>query len=672
MNLQPDNILLKDSRLEDMTLDGSINSTIGSSNNNTIKYTSPLSPSMLASLNANNLTQPQDIELQNRFFLNDFNNILLKFANLFQQIDLLPTTTRLVIGCTLFRIGRFETALREVSTAIENDINEEERGACLHVLASMLKDSSRMEDAVGCLGEMIDLWKRRLDTQKDFDELKALIMSAQEDIEKKIFDIPGIPKLEVQLMELERMKLRFPIDSFTGQCQFILSKINEAHSLLIEWDNDHQLEFDRGENDDDDGNPLSLIQDAFLLLGPIEIYNSVLEFESVLINYLCHIKRSSDTHQQPTIVRSPSVKRAMARFLYKKQVEPISDRHENLLLHCTFIEGFLAMLHHDYILAANNFETVLNKFDSIHHHGTSSKTLFSKNINILLIRCKLNLEPNGNNKKQLERLLSDLANLPSYQKCNNSYKVYIEMAIIHSRLAKIDAVPITITFPNKKTNRTITGLRLQSRYVQEALKANISAVTAMYEDDQYIPTIYDKILIEILTIGGIHCNTFMFFRRLRDYFARKADYQYLYIPKSKSIIDYENIGNIMNYISQQYNFFKPKLENTTGGRNEFLLPQIYITNENELYILEKQYFASGPGTTEFYCDGDCEDNDWGGYEYHIYPVKKSNMKLPISYYQQRVELSIGLIEQWITCYKEFHNCIPDEIQLWYDQFVGGI
>lgn len=659
MNLNPNNIVLKELLPEDF------NTEDGSSFRSSLLK---LSSSIQSNVSPTDRVNALHSEVRDKFFRHDYIGILFLLPTLFQYnyVPGIPGKTRIIIGSTLFRLGRVKPALREIMVTIELEPRERVRKSYLGVLALVVSDMDKKEDAIACLGEVIDLMKRHTEKQEDLQELKSFVLSSEkelagvESINENCANIWEVPEVSAQLTQFEKLNKRFPVDTFTGQCQVIFTKINQSWEMLGKWKDcgGHHLDFNEEEK-----LPLILIQEAILLLGPIIVYNSLLQFEPLILDYLDYAQKNSHNFP-PSLKRSSSFKFAMQHLVTKKQLLS----HNKTWLQCTIVRAFLDVLHEDYSAASSKLQVAANAFDSLY----SQKGVLTRNIHVLLIKCKFYIE--GNNKRHLDKLADELLKLSPIKNVQSTGKIFILLGMIKQKLAILDANQITIHKPQNST--TVQGSKLLDKYSKEAITAYISGVCSLYDDDQYIPIIYDRILFLLLLIGGIHFNAFMFFRNLRDYFTVKANYHYLAISYDSDLDKYGNLFNIIRDISKLYEIQKNKLtstlkwweESTVVGNSDYFLPQVYLGEKDALYMSNKIYHS--PHEKVFTCDNSQEQKDWGR-GYLLVPMKKSNLKIPHTYYKQRLDLSRSLIRSWYDSYKEIHGSIPVVIQMLFDKYYRG-
>ena len=92
-------------------------------------------------------------------------------------------------------------------------------------------------------------------------------------------------------MDLIALHKTFPKDSFTRKCQTIIGKINHAETVLQKWDKERAplLKY----------NPLKLLVEAILVLGPSISYYGMLKLEPIMNQYFEYIENSARSNKPP-------------------------------------------------------------------------------------------------------------------------------------------------------------------------------------------------------------------------------------------------------------------------------------------------------------------------------------------------------------------------------------
>lgn len=97
-------------------------------------------------------------DLSKLFNANEYYEILTLIPSLNKYLNL-PTSARIIISLTLFKLGRVGPALRELSITIEISTNQSEKEKLIKYLVQIFKKLGLLEFAVYSFEELIDMAK---------------------------------------------------------------------------------------------------------------------------------------------------------------------------------------------------------------------------------------------------------------------------------------------------------------------------------------------------------------------------------------------------------------------------------------------------------------------------------------------------------------------------------
>ncbi|KAI5962850.1 hypothetical protein CANMA_003625 [Candida margitis] len=503
---------------------------------------------------------------------NNFVEIMFLLPHI-SQLNIIPPIFHLIIGCTMVHFGRLTSGFREIGVAICLAPNEIDRKEFITVLAYTYADLNDRDSAMGCLGEILDISRRNLTGPKQFDEMKADICQLERNLLNKleltklnkyvkgivgnlsksrrggfsIFIITNnspsrqptngkCKSFDDQVLDLIALNKFFPKDSFTGKCQIIIGKINHADILLQKWDKERKLL---------KSNPLKLLVEAILVLGPSIAYYGMLKLEPIMNQYFEFIENQAKTNNAGGN-KSPKTRTVSAFFLggltpinggssinggissvangsggngaaAAGDIRAISSGnvYNSTFQQTKIIKGFIAMLRHEYKEA---FELFIEAEDE--------KSDYYNHVLILKYICQSN-EPQQH-RKDLELLVDKIIRLSFV----STFKFHT-LAKIYQRLYILEQT-------SRHSRRSILKKSTCPNYHDLSMKFFLSAAAFAQDDDLYITQYYDNILNFLISgkgsydcdekDGQVHIPTVAFFYQVRNYFCLKSDYNYLYIP----------------------------------------------------------------------------------------------------------------------------------------------
>ncbi|RLV92236.1 hypothetical protein JA1_003297 [Spathaspora sp. JA1] len=461
-----------------------------------------------------------------------------------------PPMVHLIVGFTFFKMGMVLEGIKHLSIALEIEEYRSIRGQYLQLIGAMLAHLGRIDDVMTVFGEFIDVVRG---VNLDFGDVMKLVKIFQDQIIQVnsglLFrPIAKFPSLEQQIMNFKAANKTFEDGTFTNYCFQIVENINQAKYLLGNWN------IGKKRNDQSADNAITLLSNAIVIIGPREIYQSMLELEPVILDY-------TDSIVQPT----PQQQHVRTYSLFKKKPEPPDNSLEVKMSQRKLVLGFLALLKRNYVYAIKEFSGVIDILEPL-------ADPICNQVKCLLMECKTMSVPNPSNR------ISEVMDLLGYQP---HYKANLFLAECHQHLSIEGATLITILKPDK----ILRGKQLLSLNLEEAIINCIKCVIHMKNDDPHIPIVYDKILVSLLLLGGVNYHVFVFFVKLRDHFARSAQYNHLHIFTDDDP-EFINLYSIIDKFVKDSNsleegIWKPEARN--------FLPQVILNDDFELLVMEGSY-----------------------------------------------------------------------------------
>ncbi|KAG5418845.1 hypothetical protein I9W82_003563 [Candida metapsilosis] len=466
---------------------------------------------------------------QLRQFYNEgnFSEIMFLLPQI-SQLNIIPPIFHLIIGCTMVHFGRLSSAFREVGVGICLAPNEVERKEFIKVLAFIYADLNDKDSAMGCLGEILDISRGSLLGTKEFDEMKVEICQLEKNILAKLEQaklnkqpITGkIKSFDDQVLDLIALHKTFPKDSFTRKCQAIIGKINQADIVLQKWDKERAplLKY----------NPLKLLVEAILVLGPSISYYGMLKLEPIMNQYFEYIENSARSNKPPkTRVVSAFFLGGLTPVSRNGSTISVNDpgspatssvNFTSTIQQMKIIKGFIAMLRHKYKEAYDLF-----------HEAQDEESDYYNHVLLLKYICQSN-EPHLH-RRDLEVLGDKIIKLPfvSTFKFHTLAKIYQRLYLLqHLNSSRYRRKSIL------KSSETLSYRDLSMKYF-------LSAAAFAQDDDLYITQYYDNILNFLIGahdfndkgdeyINKVHMPTLAFFYQVRNNFCLRSDYNYLHIP----------------------------------------------------------------------------------------------------------------------------------------------
>ncbi|EER33756.1 predicted protein [Candida tropicalis MYA-3404] len=297
------------------------------------------------------------------------------------------------------------------------------------------------------------------------------------------------------------------MDTFTGKCQFIVTKITTAEKLLEAWCKEKKTP---------KVDPLKYLLEAILACGPEIAYSSIRKIEPVLNQYIEYVSLDSKK-----VLSSTTKTRSVSLFSKRKESHSSSDTigkvnevQISFLTKTAIIKAFMCMLRCQYGDAVKQFSTLLN---NVKEEETYSQ------LNLLKFYCQAN--ESNLTKKNLELILLNLQK----SEYGGSLRQQI-LATVHEKLYRMTSKSnANSKSKSNKFNSLFKGSSTMKSHLKSAIECYISGIMSSSDDDLFIPQLYDKIL-SILIHNNTDIRVITFFYQLRYYFTLKADYTYLHIP----------------------------------------------------------------------------------------------------------------------------------------------
>lgn len=297
------------------------------------------------------------------------------------------------------------------------------------------------------------------------------------------------------------------MDTFTGKCQFIVTKITTAEKLLEAWCKEKKTP---------KVDPLKYLLEAILACGPEIAYSSIRKIEPVLNQYIEYVLLDSKK-----VLSSTTKTRSVSLFSKRKESHSSSDTigkvnevQISFLTKTAIIKAFMCMLRCQYGDAVKQFSTLLN---NVKEEETYSQ------LNLLKFYCQAN--ESNLTKKNLELILLNLQK----SEYGGSLRQQI-LATVHEKLYRMTSKSnANSKSKSNKFNSLFKGSSTMKSHLKSAIECYISGIMSSSDDDLFIPQLYDKIL-SILIHNNTDIRVITFFYQLRYYFTLKADYTYLHIP----------------------------------------------------------------------------------------------------------------------------------------------
>lgn len=296
------------------------------------------------------------------------------------------------------------------------------------------------------------------------------------------------------------------MDTFTGKCQFIVTKITTVEKHLEIWNKDKKTPMI---------DPLKYILEAILACGPKVAYSGIRKIEPVLNQFIEYLSMEPNKY-----LNGITKSRSVSFFSKKKGSDGDNDRHGNfdeiqirIPTKIAIIRAFMCMLRCQYGDAAKQFSALLSDV----------KEEVNLQLNLLKFYCQAN--ESNLTKKNLELILSNLNKL-EYGGCLR----YQTLARVHEELYKMTTKCNTNT--KQKSNKLsllFKGYPLVKPHLKSSIECYILSIMSSPDDDLYVPQIYDKIL-SLLIYNNSDIRIITFFYQLRYYFTLKSDYTYLHVP----------------------------------------------------------------------------------------------------------------------------------------------
>lgn len=413
--------------------------------------------------------------------------------------------------------------------------------------------------------------------------------------------------------------------------------------------------------------PLKLIFDALMLLGPRYLYLDLLNYTDSIIE---HIKKN--TALQAADDKDPLSVLSEIRKGEKNSSESSYEKYGEVVKH-KFIFAYLNLLQEDYNNAVVKYEWILQFIDQLPECFRSciSKNSFLSHVTksvvtVLLNRCFLFGDIDCD-KEKLSEMFSQLLesttlSTRSEYLCGRLASYFVSFGQLYQRAAIKQAAKITIECEDPL--KTVTAIRLETTNTEEMVRKYIIASANKAHDDPTVISLYDMIIWGLLCHGGIHLKTLWFFIFIRHYFHVEFDFGALHTSPSHGCTElleeeifnrYSNGWELVEKIfdlrfmltrEEQESIWDP------SNGNLFLAPQIFDAGA-KLLLMDLFYDENLRSSSS---------NFVFVSEFQVKHKLRSHIKLQGRSITQQLEVSRDLISFWCSAYEECHGLIPSAVR----------
>lgn len=566
----------------------------------------------------------------------------------FDQLIYVIPSIRLIIALTLFRLGRFKAALRELAVSIEMETDTLETQRLIHYQIRFFK-ILHLSDRIGpCISRINELKNNRRVLSPD----------------QPVTDVHESSELQFELDPIHVQATNY-IDACGSLNDYSLGKISIIVNDLV-MKAIHMLENGhRCHNSIYDCDPLLTIFQAMKYIPPTYL------FHPLITTHYKQLERHMETElaKYPELDLSMDIK-SLVMMLVKLERTSSSSINQlgNIIIKHQLIHGFIRYLQKNFNEALTFFIWVLN-FICVMENKLSrylNKTEFlsylTKRIScIFLVKCvefgSIDFSPitlTGLLAKIVEQDSSEL-NLACEFFSSRLYHFFISCGIIYEKLA------IKSTKCFSVDNHMIE--RYHAEHLGEMIRKYILGSSLMVQDDYKILVLLDKILWGLLMYGGIHLQTIWFFQSVKNYYQLSLDFAPIHYHESldyklftNELIKYHNYYDVLNKISELAGQITDEelihLWDSSNGEL-FLLPIIF-KHDDKLLLMDQFYDEKS-----FVFDKE----NLILSDYTIQTKLKGQCKISTRLIEQRFAISKDFIELWITTFERYHGPVPDMITM---------
>lgn len=559
------------------------------------------------------------------FFEGKFYDLLILSPSI-SELESIPS--RLIMALTLYQLGRIDSAIRELAVTVELAQDERDRKIIIKYLQKVMELRSMTEPNI-----------QPIHTQ----------------VEKYILRNGHIDDYSVSRL----------CSTTKGLCDTVLQDLLNYQSTKSK-----NKKFTKG-----------LLNKLFLAIKhfvPLYVYDDLLKHRTLIDLYIneeisCYPEIDYVNGSTKTILEL--VSRILSLKKLSSKNVPLSIC--GLVIKHQIIRGFLAYLENDFEVATEIFLWLVNFFEE------TSIELFNRDeylsgvterlVGILLGACHLMKPLMEYNVSPLSILIniaqtSEKMNLISEYVSGRLSHYFIVTGGLYERLSFEEGVKIQV-------NDNIEALRLSPERLDDTLRKYIIATSIAANDDHSVINIYQRILWGLLMYGGIHLETFWFFKFIRDFIFLKLEFSPIVLPDIIVHTEVEfnphNIGDIFekyenglelleNIYGIKKSIYKDRsmlLSNDPNDDCYFLIPQVFHF-ENQL-IFSDQYYdevIQNISSRDFVLSS----------TNNLTPKRKVKIKLGNDRVQEKINISRELMGLWLDSFQQYHGRVPDEIIEFYD------
>lgn len=570
----------------------------------------------------------------------------------FEQLVYVMPSIRLIIALTLFRLGRFKAALRELAIAIEMEPDPLEKERLIHYQVRLFR-ILKLDNRIGsCINEISEL--KRVGKVLAPQGLDSVI------VDNKFLDIHfELDPIHVQALNYTNNCGELPAYSLGKTCIVVNDLVQKSIDLLTKHGSPKSNSLD----------PLTVLFEASKYFSPTYLFQPIVDKHGLLETYM-----KNKLAKYFELDLSMNVKSLVEMLIELENNSSNTLNHmANLVIQHQFTQGFLQYLKGNYKESLSYFIWILLFVSAIEQKSSRyiNKTQYLSYLTkrvccIFVIKCaefgsidfsSLTLQGIFNKLIENAEQMNTAGEFFSSRYC----QFFISSGIVHEHLAVKGSKSIL-----SNNNEIIE--RYNCGYLMEMIRNYIIASGLMFQDDHKILVIVDRIVWGLLMYGGIHLQTIWFFQAVRNYYQLTLDFgpihyhqksklqqQEPYKLFAKESIEYENYHDILNKINELSNQLTGEdiLNIWDYDHDEFLLPVIF-KHQDKLLIMDQFYDEKSP----FVFD---KSNLTVG-EFYVLVKLKSQCKISSEVIKQKFDVSKELIELWITTFERYQGPVPPMIQ----------
>lgn len=543
---------------------------------------------------------------------------LYKEKKYYQVLSLVSATeiipsVRLILALTLFKLGRFQAALRELAIAIELEVDPMER---IKLIKYEIK-----------IFTLLDLDK----TKPCLEELNTI--SSQEVINIEDIKLEDACVLPIHLQAKEYEKY---------------GKLNELSIGKISIVVDNLIEESLHSFDDKLGDPLTPLFKAINLFGPSYLYAPILGNTNKYMQYI-----------EAKFQKFPEIDLSIELKPLTKMLSKIGHNSNNfltdLIIKLRYIAAYLELLKGNYYEASYHYLWVLNFIEILKRKLPKfwNKTEYfsvstQRNCVILLTQC-IEFGKIDYSVSTLENLVvksSDyITNVTAEFFYNRLWKMFYSYGILYEKIAR------------KNCTRFCISNSVLTRYEPLALETMVSqyilAMTYKPQDDPSILQLMNRIIWGLMMHGGIHLETIWYFLKLKNYYQVHIDLGPIQCDEKIFYKEY-NYSNLNEIISRLQDLPKQIIDSnpwSLSNGDTYLVPVIFECGE-KLLLMEKYLDESS-----LYYD----NSNFIVHENGVLTKLKSHCKISHKRLQETHEKSKKMIELFTNNYTQYHGPLPDSL-----------